>query len=227
MDRILLIEDDQSLGFLIQDNLENNGYEVKWIQHGKDAENVQVDNFDICLIDVMLPGMDGFTLTEKIREENEYIPILFITARSKEEDRLRGFAIGGDDYITKPFSVKELLYRISVFIRRTKAQQQLKTESWRQVGVFSFSQDHLLLKSGDLSINLTQKEADLLNMLLKSSGQVVKRKDILEQIWGEDDYFKGRSLDVFISRLRKYLKSDNNLEIRNHHGVGFSLITLS
>ena len=224
--RVLLIEDDKSLGFLVRDNLEASNYEVEWVQNGKDVEKTMTENFDLCLIDVMLPGMDGFSIANEIRSQNEFIPILFVTARSKEEDRLKGFEIGGDDYITKPFSIKELLYRVVVFMRRSKPSPLEQTTGWVKIGTFEFSRDHLMLRSEELSYHLTQREADLLHILQVSTGDIVKRKDILEAIWGEDDYFKGRSLDVFISRLRKYLKTDTNLEIRNHHGVGFSLIIL-
>jgi two-component system response regulator VicR len=224
---ILLIEDDQSLGFVVRDNLEVAGFSVNWITNGKNASALDIDIFDACLVDVMLPGMDGFTLAEQIRDQNEFVPILFITARSREEDRLKGFEIGGDDYITKPFSIKELVYRIEVFMRRSNVRIQAPDdEVWVSIGQYQFSKSHLILKTGELSIHLTQREAELLNMLNAASGEVVERKDILEQLWGENDYFKGRSLDVFISRLRKYLKTDPNIEIRNHHGVGFSLIIL-
>lgn len=225
--RLLLVEDDESLGFLMEDNLLAASFDVTWIKHGVEASRLDFRQFDVCIIDVMLPGMDGFSIAQQIRQTNEFVPILFVTARSREEDRLKGFEIGGDDYITKPFSLKELLYRVEVFVRRTQPNIPTQKGSWKTIGSFNFSVEHLLLKTDGSNYPLTQREAELLDMLIQSAGNIVKRKDILEKLWGEDDYFKGRSLDVFISRLRKYLKTDENLEIRNHHGVGFSLLILS
>ncbi|MFT6865523.1 MAG: DNA-binding response OmpR family regulator [Cyclobacteriaceae bacterium] len=220
---ILLAEDDENLGYVIMDQLTALGFQVV---HAKDGAQgllqFESGSFDLCLVDVMMPGLDGFSLVEKIRTKDEFIPIIFLTAKSLEEDRLRGFEIGGDDYVTKPFSMAELAYRIKVFLRRKGAP--IQKAAILNLGQLEFDIKNLQIVGGIETINLTQMEADLLEMLLVNKEQLVKREDILVQIWGENDYFKGRSLDVFISRLRKYLKSDSGLEIRNNHGVGFTLL---
>lgn len=223
MANILLAEDDSNLGFMVQDNLSDLGHTVHWGQNGMEALSLfENELVDICLVDVMMPHMDGFELALQIREQDDLIPILFLTAKSLEEDRLKGFEIGGDDYIVKPFSMKELDYRINVFLRRTPAEHA-HSPKVIPFGSSSFDTQNLVYQYKDESNGLTQMEAQLLSMLLSSSNQLVKRETILEEIWGENDYFKGRSLDVFITRLRKYLKKDELLEIKNHHGVGFSL----
>ena len=222
--KILLVEDDESLGFVIEDNLQVEGYEVKWCKDGEEAKSTSAsDVFDLCLIDIMLPKLDGFDLARHIRSINEFVPIIFLTARADESDRLLGFEIGGDDYVTKPFSMKELLYRAAVFMRRSQKPTASNTSSQLAIGIFSFDLDNFQLKHGEQKVLLTKMESQLLLMLYEKKNQLVKREDILEKIWGENDYFKGRSLDVFISRLRKYLNSDKSLSIQNHHGVGFSL----
>lgn len=221
--RILLAEDDHNLSYVIADHLTHEGFQVVTATSGQEAlEAFRAYPADLCLVDVMMPKMDGFTLARELRAINEFVPILFLTARSMEEDRLRGFEIGGDDYITKPFSIAELTHRIRVFLRRTSSEQPV-LEQKIKVGSLSFDRANLKIIGRD-TIKLTQMEADLLTLLLQNQNQLVKRELILVEIWGENDYFKGRSLDVFISRLRKYLKEDSSLEIRNHHGVGFSLI---
>lgn len=219
---IFLVEDDDSLGFVTQDSLQVEGYHVSWFKNGKEAWEAFNDQvFDLCLLDVMLPSMDGFELAKRIREVNEFVPIIFLTARVQEEDRLSGFEIGGDDYISKPFSMQELLYRVAVFMRRTSIN---KTEEVQEaIGAYQYDSSNLKLIHDQETINLTQMEGQLLAMLMEKSDELVRREDILVQIWGENDYFKGRSLDVFISRLRKYLKHDQSLSIKNHHGVGFTL----
>ncbi|MEQ8905064.1 response regulator transcription factor [Ekhidna sp.] len=226
MAKILLAEDDENLGFMIEDNLQSLNNEVTWCSDGSKAfDAFQKDTFEICILDVMMPKMDGFELASKIREVNEFVPIIFLTAKSQEEDRLAGFEIGGDDYVTKPFSMKELEYRINVFLRR--ANHQPSQESGTkiiQLGDSQFDVRNLLYSYKDHKQTLTQMEGDLLGLLIRNQNELVKREFILETIWGENDYFKGRSLDVFITRLRKYLREDTTLEIRNHHGVGFSLI---
>ncbi|MEO9872724.1 response regulator transcription factor [Ekhidna sp.] len=225
MAKILLAEDDENLGFMVQDNLEQLNHEVVWYKNGIEAFNeFQNQSFEICVLDVMMPKMDGFELASKIREQDEFIPILFLTAKSQEEDRLEGFEVGGDDYISKPFSMKELGYRIEVFLRRSNSKEIGFSDETKHFGSSVFDVKNLVYRCDDFQSSLTQMEANLLNLLLKYKNQLVKREVILETIWGENDYFKGRSLDVFITRLRKYLKNDSSLEIRNHHGVGFSLI---
>ncbi|MFY0599881.1 MAG: response regulator transcription factor [Cyclobacteriaceae bacterium] len=221
---ILLAEDDENLGFVITDQLSELGFRVTHAVDGAQGwRKFESGNFDLCLIDVMMPGLDGFSLAKKIRSSDEFVPIIFLTAKSLEEDRLNGFEIGGDDYVTKPFSMTELAYRIKVFLRRRSSGTSQEEAVSFSLGSFVFDYQSLTLKSELDSANLTQIEADVLKMLAENKGALVKREDILVKIWGENDYFKGRSLDVFISRLRKYLKLDANLEIRNHHGVGFTL----
>lgn len=220
---IFLVEDDDSLGFVTQDSLQVEGHHVSWFKNGKEAwEAFSEQNFDLCLLDVMLPAMDGFELARRIREVNEFVPIIFLTARIQEEDRLAGFEIGGDDYISKPFSMQELLYRVAVFMRRNSVNKK-EIEVQESIGAYQFDQSNLKLVHTDETINLTQMEGQLLSMLIAKLNELVRREDILVQIWGENDYFKGRSLDVFISRLRKYLRHDKSLSINNHHGVGFTL----
>ena len=222
--KILLAEDDPNLSFVIEDHLKTAGYEVTCGLNGEEAlEAYRNQTIDLCLVDVMMPKMDGFTLATEIRKHDEFVPILFLTARSMERDRLKGFEIGGDDYITKPFSIAELTHRVRVFLRRSQGVT-LPTTSKLSLGNLKFDEQNLQIITTDEIFQLTQMEADLLQMLLKNRNQLVKREDILVEIWGENDYFKGRSLDVFISRLRKYLKTDVSLEIKNHHGVGFTLI---
>ena len=220
---ILIAEDDPNLGFVIEDHFSNLGYQVYLARNGAEALNAfEQRSFDLCILDVMMPHLDGFTLALKIRERNEFIPILFLTAKSMEEDKLKGFEIGGDDYITKPFSMDELTYRVKVFLRRKVDAKE--TDELLTLGSYHFDTKNLLVIRNNNAIQLTQMEADLLELLFQNINNLVKREDILVKIWGENDYFKGRSLDVFISRLRKYLKEDPTLEIRNHHGVGFILL---
>lgn len=220
---LLLAEDDPNLGFVVQDHLNMTGYEVTLASNGQEAlQAFRRQSFALAIVDVMMPRMDGFTLVEQIRSVNEDIPILMLTARSMEEDRIRGFECGADDYITKPFSMTELTYRVKVFLRRRPEEKQRGVLF--SLGRLVFDPANLEITGGEESITLTQMEANLLQMLAEYRNQLVKREDILIHIWGENDYFKGRSLDVFISRLRKYLKDDPSLQIKNHHGVGFTLV---
>jgi two-component system response regulator VicR len=218
---LFYVEDDESLSFVTRDNLELEGYQVTYCEDGQKAiDLIKTENFDLCILDVMLPGVDGFTIAEEIRKRNKQVPILFLTAKSLKEDRIRGLRLGADDYITKPFSIEELILKIEIFLKRS--QIVVKEESHLfQIGDFTFDHKNLQLKNESIKRQLTQKEADLLKYFIKNKNVVLKRSDILETLWGEDDYFLGRSLDVFISRLRKYLKEDETLKIENIHGVGF------
>lgn len=220
---ILLVEDDANLAFVVKDNLTLNGYDVQHVSDGELALQAFKDStFDICLLDVMLPKVDGFEVGKKIRERDSQIPILYLTAKSMQEDRLEGFRSGGDDYITKPFSMEELLFRIEVFLKR-----KISTASTSQaieIGNYVFNYSELSLAYKDKIKNLTQKEAEVLRFFCQHQGRVIKREEILKEVWGDDDYFLGRSLDVFISKLRKYLAEDDNVSISNRHGVGFELI---
>lgn len=221
---ILYVEDDESLSFVTRDNLELQGYRITYCADGRAArEVIREQEFDLCILDVMLPEIDGFTLAEEIRKLDAHVPILFLTAKSLKEDRIRGLKIGADDYITKPFSIEELILKIEVFLRRSRVVQP----SGRVLKVGRFELDHpnLVLRLQDQERRLTQKEADLLKLLAEHRNEVLQRSTILKKIWGQDDYFLGRSLDVFISRLRKYLRSDDDLKIENIHGVGFRLVT--
>lgn len=220
--KILLVEDDPSLGFVIQDNLTLKGYEVALCTDGEEGENAFLEGaFDLCLLDVMLPKKDGFSLATTIRERNKEIPILFLTAKTMLDDRLKGFRTGADDYITKPFSLEELFYRIEVFLRRTR--DMYKTDTVFNVGQFQFDPFSFTLRHNGEEKTLTQKEAEVLKLLYCNRDRVLKREEILNHVWGTDDYFMGRSMDVFISKLRKYLKTDPDIQIVNYHGVGFRL----
>lgn len=221
---ILYVEDDESLSFVTRDNLELQGYRITYCEDGLKAKNlIHREEFDLCILDVMLPEIDGFTLAEEIRKFNPHVPILFLTAKSLKEDRIRGLKIGGDDYITKPFSIEELILKIEVFLRRSRVIQP--TSNRIKISHFELDYPNLTLHYQKQTQRLTQKEADLLKFLAENRNEIIKRSTILEKLWGQDDYFLGRSLDVFISRLRKYLRPDENLKIENIHGVGFRLLS--
>jgi two-component system, OmpR family, response regulator VicR len=220
--RILYVEDDESLAFVTRDNLEQAGYEITFCADGRKAvETVKGQRFDLCLLDVMLPEVDGFDVAKAIRKKDEHVPIIFLTAKSMKQDKIHGLTIGADDYITKPFSIEELLLKIEIFLRRTKYLSLLHAEETMPIGKYEFDHQNLALRLGDKSETLTQREADLLKLLLEHKNQVIRRPFILETLWGKDDYFLGRSLDVFISRLRKSLVDDDRIKIENIHGVGF------
>jgi len=223
MSKILYVEDDETLGFVTSDSLEQNGFDVTICEDGILAlKCFKQEVFDLCIIDVMLPKMDGFTLAEKIRGLNQQIPIIFVTAKSLQEDKLRGLKLGADDYITKPFSIEELVLKINVFLKRKYfSQEKQKTIP---IGRYIFDVDNLTLTMDDQSAKVTQREGELLYELATRKNEVVKRKLLLERIWGKEDYFLGRSMDVFISRLRKHFSKDQNITIENVHGVGFRLI---
>jgi DNA-binding response OmpR family regulator len=219
--KILLVEDDPNLGFVIKDNLTVKGYSVFLCSNGEEGlATFSHSQFDLCILDVMMPKKDGFTLAQQIREKNQQIPILFVTAKSMLEDKIAGFKSGGDDYIIKPFSMEELILRIEVFLRRTSSQSN---EQHYELGTFNFDCHNFTLHHSSGEKTLTQKEAEVLKLLCENKDRVLKREEILKKVWGNDDYFLGRSMDVFISKLRKYLKEDPNVQIVNYHGVGFKL----
>jgi DNA-binding response OmpR family regulator len=221
--KVLLAEDDTSLAFVIKDNLEEAGYEVCWCSDGEAAWlQFQKNHFDICLLDVMMPVKDGFTVAKKIRQKSDVVPVLFITARSMEHDKLDGFRSGGDDYITKPFSMQELLMRMDVFLRRTKKMHFEKAHEYT-IGRMRFSFADLKIYDGEKVISVTQREADLLNFFCQHTNKVLKREEVLINVWGKDDYFLGRSMDVFITKLRKHFKEDPNIILETIHGIGFRL----
>lgn len=221
--KILLVEDDPSLGYVIKDNLTIRGYDVTLCQDGVEGEMAFHSSlFNLCIFDVMLPRKDGFSLARSVREKNRSIPILFLTAKSMTEDKLEGFQAGADDYIIKPFSLEELLCRIEVFLKRGNVQLR-DDEKIFSLGHYQFDFSNLLLKNSKTEKSLTQKEAEVLRLLYQNRERVLKREEILKKVWGDDDYFMGRSMDVFISKLRKYLKEDTSIQIVNYHGVGFKL----
>jgi len=225
--KILLVEDDISMGFLLVDFLESNDFDVKLYKDGESGLNAfRSGSYDFCILDVMLPGIDGFTIAERIRAENKLVPIIFLTARSMKQDKIKGFNLGVDDYVTKPFDEDELLCRVHSILNRiqlTEPAIEVKQESTCSIGSFSFDYTNQLLTKGTFSKRLTQKESDVLRMLCSTMNNIVKREDILVAIWGENDYFHGRSLDVFIAKLRKYLKEDPAITIENVPKVGFVL----
>lgn len=223
--RILYVEDDIDLSFVTKDNLELKGYEIIYCKDGKEGWNVfNKQDFDLCILDVMLPEMDGFTLAKYIREVNEDIPIIFLSAKSLKEDRIEGLVVGGDDYITKPFSIQELVLKIEVFLKRNKISTgKNSSKTVFQIGNYSFNSQTLELTLDGSNKRLTSREAELLKYLCLNLDQVVKKEDILLNVWDSDSYFNSRSLDVFISRLRKYLRDDPSIQINNIHGIGFIL----
>lgn len=219
---ILLVEDDQYLGIVVRDFLNLKGYSVDLADNGTKGWDFFISKkYDLCILDIMLPEKDGFMIAEMIRAQNESVPIIILTAKASMEDKLRGFKIGVDDYITKPFNIEELVFRIEVFLKRS--QNNSSTKKIFPVGKYTFDYQNLFIELEGIKRNLTQKEADLLKLLCIHIGEVIKRDEILNNVWDNDDYFTGRSLDVFISRLRKYLKDDPNVEIQNLHSVGFKL----
>jgi DNA-binding response OmpR family regulator len=219
--KLLLAEDDLQLGFIIRDNLEEAGFDVINCPDGEQAwEYYQKKNPDICILDVNMPYKDGFTLAKKIRQKNDVVPILFLTAKSLEEDKLKGFEVGADDYIVKPFSMKELLSRINVFLRRTKMMLQEATTSYK-IGSYKFIPVELKLVGHEEVITLTMREKELLEFLCLHPNKVLKREEILLHVWGKNDFFLGRSMDVFMTRLRKHLQHETKVSIETIHGVGY------
>ncbi len=222
--KILLVEDDTNLGFLLLEFLESNEFDVKLYRDGKSALNgFNSSDFDFCILDVMLPEMDGFTLAEKIREQNTKVPVIFLTARSMKEDKIKGFKIGIDDYVTKPFDEDELLYRIQSILNRVKQASENQDKLKYELGHFIFDVSNQELISDNDSKRLTSKETKILAMLAKSKSNIVSREKIMMEVWGQNDYFIGRSLDVFISKLRKHLQSDPRIKIETIPTVGVLL----
>jgi len=224
--KILYVEDDLYLSYVTKDNLELKGYEITFCKDGKEGlKAFKKDNFDLCILDVMLPKMDGFSLAKEIRKTNEHIPIIFLSAKSMKEDRIEGFVSGGDDYITKPFSIEELVLKIEVFLKRNKVTNNDKKKIKEyKIGKYSFDYKNMQLSFEDESRRLTIRESDLLKYLVLNANKVLKKDEILREVWENDSYFNSRSLDVFISKLRKYLKKDPTIQINNIHGIGFILV---
>lgn len=218
--KILYAEDDETIAFLTKDNLELH-YEVTHCTNGEACLNAfKKDTFDICIFDIMMPKMDGFDLAEKVRSLNSDVPIIFLSAKTLKEDRIKGLRLGADDYLVKPFSIEELLLKIEVFLKRS--QKQIFTENnTYTIGKYQFDSKNYLVFTDSEKIALTQRESDLLKLFLDNKNVVMKREEILKSLWGDDDYFMGRSLDVFISRLRKIFVNEDGIAIENLHGIGF------
>jgi DNA-binding response OmpR family regulator len=222
--KILLVEDDTSLGFVIADQLRTDGYHVTLCSDGADGfRRFNSEEFHLCIFDVMMPKKDGFSLARDVRKINEIIPILFLTAKSMTEDKVEGFKSGGDDYLTKPFSVEELQLRVSALLKRVNIVMKTAEEAIISVGEYNFDTLNFKLTHQRFEKTLTKKEAQILKILCKFKDQVVPRDVVLNAVWGQDDYFVGRSLDVFITKLRKYFKEDEQITISNIHGIGFKL----
>lgn len=224
--RILYVEDDESLGLLTRDQLEDAGFDLLWLKSGTDANALTEFNvFDLIILDINLPGINGFEIAVKIRQHSESIPILFLSARSLSEDRIYGLQIGADDYMIKPFQIKELILKIQIFLKRKAIQKEADSLDPIQIGHYKLDKKNLSLISLDGAIKrMTSKEAELLSYLARHANQLIKRSQLLIDVWGNDDYFLGRSMDVFISRLRKYLSGDDRIKIEAIHGVGFQFI---
>ncbi len=222
--KILLAEDDLNLGVLLVDYLETEGFDVKLCKDGELAliafQNI---SFDLCLLDVMMPKKDGFSLANGIRKKDKKIPIIFITAKSLKEDKLKGYDLGADDYITKPFDEEELLWKIKAVIRRIQENKSEIKNEIISIGKYLFDFNNQSLTFGGKTKRITEKESNILYYLVSHRNNIIKREELLKDIWGENDYFFGRSLDVFITKIRKYLKEDPNLSIENVFGVGFIL----
>ena len=220
---IFLVEDDLSFGAVLKSYLELNDYEVTWVDDGKYAvDKFKAGSFQICILDVMLPHIDGFTIGTEIRKLDKEIPMVFLTAKTLKEDILKGYNVGADDYITKPFDTEVLLCKIQAIIKR-QSTQPISDEFLFSIGSYEFdSKLRVIVRDGDKQ-KLSPKEADLLKLLCQNKNELLSRETALRKIWGEDGYFTARSMDVFITKLRKYLKDDPNIEIKNIHGSGFLL----
>jgi len=224
--RIFLLEDDKSFGEVLKAYLEIHQFEVFWVQDGQEAiQQFDKSKFDFCILDVMLPHIDGFSVAKKIRELAPEIPFIFLTAKTLKEDEVKGYELGADDYIKKPFDSEVLIYKIKAIIGRQKNKKTPEKNDFK-IGYFQFKAMIRELKNLQTNecFKLSPKEADLLQLLLMADGQVLIREEALNQIWGDDNYFTTRSMDVYITKLRKYLKGDTRLQIINIHGSGYRLI---
>jgi DNA-binding response OmpR family regulator len=223
-DKILIVEDDPSAGLLLKNFLESEGYDVKLCVTAKAGlQSFIAEVFNICILDCSLPDFDGFELAREIRKRDEHMPVIFLTARSLLDDKIRGFQSGADDYMTKPFETFELLYKIKAILKRTQTQLNGTREECFQIGSYRFDPKNQMLSSGESTRRITAKENEILKLLCQRKNQITRRDEILIALWGESDYFKGRSLDVFIAKLRKYFSQDARVKIENVHSVGFIL----
>ena len=224
--KVLLAEDDKNLGTILSSYLNAKGFQTTLCINGQGAfDNYKKNRFDFCVIDVMMPIKDGFTLAKEIRMIDKKIPILFLTAKAMQEDKIRGFELGADDYITKPFSMEELLLRMKAIIRRaTESKTPDPSRNFYEISKLSFDYNRQILKTPEDEFKLTSKETELLKMLCDNINEVLDRSVALKKIWQDDSYFNARSMDVYITKLRKYLKADPNIELINVHGIGFKLV---
>ncbi len=224
--RLLLAEDDRNLGNILKNYLDAKGYATTLCVNGQEAIDVfNRKEFDFCILDIMMPVKDGFAVAAEIRAVDKKIPILFLTAKTLQEDKLKGFEIGADDYITKPFSMEELLLRLHAILRRTdEPAKTMTSDSVFTLGKYTFDYNRQTLISRNKEQKLTSKEAGLLRLLCTHANEVLDRSTALNEIWNDDSYFNARSMDVYIVKLRKYLKEDPNVELLNVHGVGFKLV---
>ena len=222
--KILLCEDDENLGMLLREYLQAKDYETELCTDGEAGYKAfQKDKFDICVFDVMMPKKDGFTLAKDIRQNNAEVPIIFLTAKTLKEDILEGFKLGADDYLTKPFSMEELTLRIEAVLRRVRGKKN-RNRMFYQIGSFTFDTQKQILARGESTTKLTTKESELLSLLCAHANEILQRNYALKTIWIDDNYFNARSMDVYITKLRKHLKADENVEIINIHGKGYKLI---
>ena len=221
--KLLVAEDDPNLGTILKAYLTQKGYTVAWAKDGEEALTLfDKEDVDACILDVMMPVKDGFAVAKEVRKVNKRVPIIFLTAKNLEADKLKGFEVGADDYMTKPFSMEELLARLNATMRRSFNEDRPDKNVFK-IGNFSFDYVHQTLTLGDNVQRLTAKECDLLRMFAINFGQLVDHNTTLQKIWKDDSYFAARSMDVYITKLRKYLKPDPTVEIVNVHGVGFKL----
>ncbi len=221
--KILYAEDDATLAFLTADNLEQY-YEVAHYDNGNAALTAFTKNdFDLCILDVMLPGMDGFELAAAIRKTDVAIPIIFLSAKTLKEDRIKGLRLGADDYLVKPFSIEELVLKIEIFLQRSQKQPAVKNNTCT-IGTYTFDPDNYSLEKNGKTIMLTERESALLKLFIDNKNTTLKRENMLRELWGTDDYFMGRSMDVFISRLRKIFRDDESIRIENIPRIGFKLV---
>lgn len=223
--RILLCEDDENLGMLLREYLQAKNFETELCPNGEAGYKAFLKgSFDLCVLDVMMPKKDGFSLAKDIRQNNSDIPIIFLTAKTLKEDVLDGFKIGADDYITKPFSMEELVFRIEAILRRVKGKKNRDRTTYK-IGSFTFDTQKQILARGEKQTKLTTKESELLSLLCAHANEILQRDFALKTIWIDDNYFNARSMDVYITKLRKHLKEDESVEIINIHGKGYKLIT--
>ena len=225
MRKVLLLEDDANLGLVLQEHLQMNGFAVTLCPNGEEGMAAfKSGSFDLCLVDIMMPKKDGFTFAREVRSQNQQVPLIFLTAKAMKEDKITGFRIGCDDYLTKPFSVEELLLRIEAVLRRSTPLSAAVGQTQFQIGSYSFDYQRQILRRGTEDVKLTPTESELLRLLCVNLNRILDRDKALREIWGNESYFTGRSMDVFISKLRKYLRDDPSVEIVSVHGKGYKLV---